>query len=348
MAIAEAQNFGIGGSATATSLAVTVPANTVVGNMLIIRGSVSGGRTTSGATDTRGNTWTFLNGPPNGTTATAFMVWCVITAQMLAGDTITVNFNATGFAAIHCSEMSGLDTSGGTPWRDVAFSNNSGAATAVDCGTATTTQAGDLIMACIGYSGSSATLTASGYTIETARSSTTTIRTVNPYRKVAGAAGAETAAGSYAAAKTWSSCAVAFKAAASTTQVSGTRRVAYNVQAQVSATRRVVYNVAKQVAGTRRITYAVTANVAATRRVGYAVVAGVVSTRRVNYVVTSGTTQVAGTRRVAYTVQAQVAATRRVSYAVAANVAGTRRVNYVVAAPAAGSASWRTLTGVGI
>jgi hypothetical protein len=301
MAPAVVRQFGVGGSATAASLAVTVPTQAfVVGNVAIIRGCVSGGRTASSATDTRGNTWTFTNGPVNGTSATAFMLWAVITTAIQVGDTITVNFNAAGFAAFDVSEVSGLDTTGSPPSKDVTFSGNTGLATAIDCGTATTTQAGDFIAAVCGYTGSAATLTASGYTVSTAQSSTVTIRTAHPYHKIAGAAGAETAAGSLSVSKTWSGCAVAFKAAAGTTQVSATRRVAYNVQANVAGTRRVVYNVVKQVAGTRRVTYSVVANVAATRRVGYSVVAGVAATRRVNYIVASGTTQVASTRRVTY------------------------------------------------
>lgn len=159
---------------------------------------------------------------------------------------------------------------------------------------------------------------------------------------------------------------------ASTTQVSATRRVTYNVLANVAATRRVNYAVAAQVVATRRVVYNVLANVAATRRLVYAVLAAVVATRRVTYNVQAQVAatrrinysvlanvvsarrlrynvlaQVAGTRRVTYNVVAPVVATRRVTYAVTANVVASRRVSYVVGDPVGGTGLFLPLVGVG-
>lgn len=118
--------------------------------------------------------------------------------------------------------------------------------------------------------------------------------------------------------------------ASSTTQVSATRRVVYNVQAQVVSTRRINYGVTANVTSTRRVIFAVLAAVVATRRVNYAVQAAVVASRRVVYDVAAGTSQVSASRRISYQVLASVLAQRRVTYGVSAAVAATRRVSYAV------------------
>jgi hypothetical protein len=137
-----------------TSITATVAAGGVaVGHTLVVGLNGNGVGTVVSATDTRGNTYT-IDRTSTATTG-GQVLHTTVTTALLAGDTITV----TGDTSISDRSMIAAEFSGVDDFDQVV--SGSGTGTAVNSGaTPATTQADELVVAFVGISSSTGTLTA--------------------------------------------------------------------------------------------------------------------------------------------------------------------------------------------
>lgn len=222
------------------------------GNSLVIFASAT--TTTAdltGITDSRGNAWT-VEAVVTGTAQRAHLATCLNAARLLAGDTVTLSYAATGQArAIVLAEFDGLKQSG-TP-RDGAASasgaGTAGSSQAVASGALVTANPTDILLGLVVSNQANVdNLTAAGWS-QLARQQTSPGSTVWPVYRVVGSAGsydlAGTLSGGGAFTRAWIAAQWAFKAAdlsapqaafvgAEVASVVGTGRSASLVAAEVA------------------------------------------------------------------------------------------------------------------
>ena len=146
-------------NANSTSQALSLATDSTVGNTLILCLVLPVGAKASSVTDTKSNAWTvdrtYANGSNNMSVSFAS---CNVATQILATDTITVNFtaNVNGNRSIWVQEVSGLATSSRY---DTGADNSNGATqTSLTVGpTATLGQADEIAFAGFRCTGSSLT-----------------------------------------------------------------------------------------------------------------------------------------------------------------------------------------------
>jgi fibronectin-binding autotransporter adhesin len=81
---------------TSASMTVTLTGNTIVGNTLVLFVGGRGSFNVSSVTDTRSNTWTVdLNAPDVGANHLFGICRAPVTAQLVAGDVVTINFSGS-------------------------------------------------------------------------------------------------------------------------------------------------------------------------------------------------------------------------------------------------------------
>lgn len=194
MAIAKVQAFTKAGSASESPGVLTVTASTTVGNHIVLMVGCSGGRTVTGVTDSKGNTWTVHYTAGNSSFVGCSVASAKITTQLVNGDTISITPSAAGFIAAVAQEYSGFDP---TTWLRTKAANGQGwvgSTSATGGATAGNSTAGDLVIGAL--AGDNAFLIATpgaGYTNETGVSTTTTVITLDWESKTAAGGSTETA-----------------------------------------------------------------------------------------------------------------------------------------------------------
>lgn len=154
--------------ASTSSHDIVPTANTTVGNRLIMAFSVGSSRVITGVSDTQGNSWN-IDSESGGARSSAILS-CYLTTALTTGDTITVTLNAASAAFVAVAEFSGLESSA----LDKTNSNQAGSVTAGNTNsTGTLSQADELVVVTIAWSGGLGTVSSSptGYTALTSPSS---------------------------------------------------------------------------------------------------------------------------------------------------------------------------------
>lgn len=163
MADAFVQGLGTTNGTATTSLVLTVGGTTTAGNTVIVGVIHHAFNATVSAVDSQGNTYQVDEHMWDTVSAGVTILSSHTTAALTSGvDTITVNFTGSvNNTIMYAYEFSGLKASA---YFDVGSTNHA-SGNSPTSGTATTTQADDLLFSIIGWNNSSASVSAgSGYT----------------------------------------------------------------------------------------------------------------------------------------------------------------------------------------
>lgn len=194
MAIAKVQAFTKAGSASESPGVLNITATTSAGNVMILMVACSGGRTVTGVTDSKGNTWTVHYTSGNSSFVGCSIAVAPITTPLVNGDTISITPSAAAFIAAEAVEYSGIDTA--SPLRTDAANGQGwvGSTSATGGATAGNSTAGDLVIGAFG--GDNAfliTTPGAGYTDQAGIATTGTVVTLDWESKTAAGGSTETA-----------------------------------------------------------------------------------------------------------------------------------------------------------
>ena len=127
------------------------------GNVALVVGMVAGGRTLTGVTDSRSNTWTVDETLANTTNHGGGIASSVLGTTLQAGDTITVTFSSTGVFAGHLLDLGdGLDTASLV---NISVSQANASSATLDSSTGATSDTADQLQIGVGFHAGTPTLT---------------------------------------------------------------------------------------------------------------------------------------------------------------------------------------------
>lgn len=146
-------------SGVASTLSITVGADTTAGNMVSIAGRGASGDVITAVTDTRGNTWSVDAATSSGK-AEASLASAIVAAgkRILSGDTITVTFSGANDNQACAAEYRGVAVAGGAAVVDQSATAHSATAS-VTVATTSNSAASGLVISAAGGSVNNGTLT---------------------------------------------------------------------------------------------------------------------------------------------------------------------------------------------
>jgi hypothetical protein len=181
--------------ATANPHVITVAAPGIAaGNHAMIVGMEPGGRTLTSVTDSKGNTWQVDETLANTTNHGGGVATSKLTADLVAGDTVSVTFSAANDCAIHLFDLG--DGLVAASWVDISVSQANASSTTLDSSTGATSDTADELQIGVGlHQNGSATLTPETlspvWTHLASASSPTTVRVNRVYYRIVSATEAQ-------------------------------------------------------------------------------------------------------------------------------------------------------------